>query len=289
MEFKLANINMEKDLKELCRISFFMQQEEVNFLFANKIHIDNCAVCLVGGQVVSALYMFDTYILKNGQVVPIYYLYGASTFPEFRNRGYMSSLINFANEVAQKKGQLYSVLLPATDKLHIFYKKLGYENFFKTRFVRLNWEELKNFFHSGESFNKKLSFEQMSEIRKRIYCRDGDVFRDSNAIRFAVKQNDFCGGKTIFSKNGYAICKLQEDNVLVSEFAVDEIDFKNLIFNIYKEFGNIKYIFRLADDEMYFKGLGKSIPFGVIKGLGENFSKHHFNCSRAPYLGLTLD
>lgn len=289
MEFKLADKSMEIISKELFKISFFMSQEDVNFLFENKINLENCAVCLVDGQVVAALYMFDTYILQSGYFIPSYYLYGASTFPEFRNKGYMNSLINFANKVARKKSLQYSVLLPANDNLYLFYEKIGYKQFFKTRFVRLNGEELKKFSHGGVKFDKKLSFDQMSNLRKTVYCADGDIVRDSKEIEFAVKQNNFCGGKTVFSENGYAICSIQKGNVLITEFAVNKEDFKNLIFNVYEEFGNVKYIFRLADDDTYFKGFGKSTPFGMIKSLDENNSENNFNCKRAPYLGLTLD
>lgn len=290
LDLRLADESMQKVLKELLKVGFSMSGEEVNFLFENKTDfLKNCVVCLINGRIASSLYMLDTYILENGQAVSAYYLYAAATFPEFRKKGYMGSLIKFANKIAIDKGQKYSVLLPADKSLCFFYEKLGYKNFFKTRLLNLSGEEMKGLSKGGVKYNKKLSFEKMSEIRREIYCEDGDIVRDIKEIEFAVKQNSFYKGKTIFSENGYAVCKIKDGTVLIHEFAVKKEDIKNLIFNVFQEFRNAKYLFRLPHDDTYFNGFGKIIPFGMIKSLDETSLENKFKFHRSPYLGLTLD
>lgn len=72
--------------------------------------------------IIAAVYLVDC--ILNGKQA--HYLCGAATLPAQRGRGVMSALIAFALDDAARRGDCYSVLLPADEGLYRFYARLGY-------------------------------------------------------------------------------------------------------------------------------------------------------------------
>ena len=86
LKLTISNNSMVPELKELYKESFCASDNEVDFFFDNKYREENCVVCLLEGKVVSALHMFDTFILNADKgKTPAYYLYAAATLPQYRN------------------------------------------------------------------------------------------------------------------------------------------------------------------------------------------------------------
>ena len=74
------------------------------------------------GTIIAAVHLIDC--MLDGSKA--HYLCGAATLPRFRGRGVMSALIAFALDDAKKRGDCFSVLLPANEGLYRFYAGLGY-------------------------------------------------------------------------------------------------------------------------------------------------------------------
>lgn len=55
-----------------------------------------------------------------------YYVYAVATSPDFRHKGLMACLLNFASFVAEKRKIEYLFLVPETDELYAMYEKFGY-------------------------------------------------------------------------------------------------------------------------------------------------------------------
>ena len=290
VEYKLACKNNIKDLKILFKDSFHVSSLEIDYFFKNIFKLENCPVCLVDGNLVAALHMIDTYILKNSKKYPVYYLYAAATFLKYRGNGYMRGLINYANDLAFKRGQLYSVLLPGNSSLYNFYEKLGYRKFFKIKLVELTDFELKSFifknFKKGENYAK--TFES---LRNNFFNNDGDIFWNQDHINYAINESRTYGGDIVFCEDGYAICNVDENCIEVIEIVFNGASFNNLLNKIYNSFKKEKYIFRLRANENYFCNKGIVKDFGMIKSLDKCDRLKFFNKEKYkfPYLGLTLD
>lgn len=74
------------------------------------------------GALIAAVYLVGCTLCGK----PAHYLCGAATAQEHRGRGVMTSLIGFALQDAARRGDAYSVLLPADEGLYRFYGRLGY-------------------------------------------------------------------------------------------------------------------------------------------------------------------
>lgn len=311
LEIKKADIKLIEDLKKLFGESFCLKNNEVDFFFKNKFKIADCVVCLKDGKLTSALHIFYNAIMgKNLKKIKTYYLYGAATFPEYRNQGFMTKTINFANKLALNDGCKYSILLPENDSLVRFYEKIGYQSFFKTSFLKFTFETLKNIsnfenLYNTDKFGKfedkieKYNYFNFEKIREKFYNSLYDVFWDADSIKFAIKENNFCAGKVIFRENSYAICRYrqQEKNTVeILELALsdakDTNELKVLIGNILNLIPAKNYIFRVPVNRLEllenFCDDKEIKNFGMIKRLdGTKISLS--NVKKFPYLGLTLD
>lgn len=301
LKLTISNNSMVPELKKLYKESFCASDNEVNFFFDNKYREKNCVVCLLEGKVVSALHMFDTFILNaDKEKTPAYYLYAAATFPQYRNKGFMRKTIDYANSVAASKGQKFSFLVPASENLGKFYEKIGYKQFFKTFFVKLNCAELKKIVSECKcNFQAETAQLNLEKIRFSFYNQEGDVFWSEKDINFALKQNEFYNGQNVFTDDGYAICVRKDDGcVEILELAVlnvteDIYKIKSLKESAFlllsKVLQNVRakeYVLRLPCSLMnLFYGYGKITNFGMIK----NLSGEKILVNSLPYLGLTLD
>ncbi len=301
LNLKLSNKRMLPELKKLYQESFCASDSEVDFFFDNKYREENCVVCLLEGKVVSALHMLDTFILNSDrEKTPAYYFYAAATFPQYRNKGFMRKTIDYANSVAVSKGQEFSFLMPANENLCKFYEKIGYKQFFKTFFVKLNCAELKK--NVGEckgNFQAATAQLNLEKIRFSFYNQEGDVFWSEKDINFAFKQNEFYNGQNVFTDDGYAICARKDDGcVEILELAVlnvteDVYKIKSLKESVFlllsKVLQNVRakeYVLRLPCSlSDLFYGHGNFKNFGMIK----NLSGEKILVNATPYLGLTLD
>lgn len=310
LEIKKADINLIEDLKKLFKESFNLKKNEVDFFFENKFKLENCVVCLKDGNLSSALHIFYNAIMgKNYEKTKAYYLYGAATFPKYRNQGFMTKTIDFANKLALKKDCKYSILLPENDSLVSFYEKIGYQSFFKTSFLKFTFETLKNIsdfekLNNTDAFGKfedktsKFNYFNFEKIREKFYNSLYDVFWDANSIKFAILENNFCGGKVISRENSYAICNYQQpkNTVEILELALNDAkntnELKFLICNILKLMPAKNYIFRVPVGRLEllekFCDDKKIKNFGMIKSLNKG-KMDLLDTKKAPYLGLTLD
>ena len=286
MNFKLATNKDIPSLKQIWSICFNEPQEAIDLFFENKFNNKNCVVLEVENKIVSALYMLDATIVLNDKIYPCYYLYAAGTLPSYRGLKYMTQLINYSNDLAFKNGKDFSFLLPASKSLYGYYGKLGYKRFFKQKIVVLQNEDMKKY---KVSFKKEeISLDSVNNLRYNFLLdKEGSIMWSKESIKYAILINEAYNGKTVFAKEGYAICIPQDsENLIITELISSNSSFDNLIGAIYSNFPSYDYYhFRLPAFDNHFKN-GKNIDFGMIKVLNKNIN---LNDKSNPYLGLTLD
>ena len=266
--------NVDADaLKQLWLICFPDVKTAVDMFFENIFDPSRCFIAKHNEAPVAMLFLIPCTLGAK----KAHYLYAACTKPEFRCKGIMGSLIEFALDKARKFGDSFSLLLPATADLYGYYKKLGY-----SRGPVLRTKEV--FIHEGAE--SKTSFPHSDEM---LAWRD-EAFKDNahlafgeNVISHAVAINSLYGGKTVISGRAYAIVSAQiGDSRIILETTADKKNFPALMKKIRYECKTKKYILRLPfknniDDNCRIE------EFGMIRPLdGSEIPENIF-------IGLTLE
>ena len=291
---RLANSFEIPALKYLFETCFSASPAEVTFFFEKKFDLNNCLVYKADGKVVSALHLMDAELVHSCCSEKAYYVYAASTLPDYIKCGFMSALINYSFVIAKNRGKTFSVLKPEDLELYKFYEKLGYRKFFKESFFILNKRELfsllkeKHHFEFTEEndFNKKTSM--IYDLLKRMCAKSGGICWSEDHINYALEYNKLCGGKAFVFEEGFLVCGLKNEHTLeISElFCLTKNTLFRLLFNLLYTFKNVKeYIFKVPVG--CFKGILKEkVQYcGMIRGLKEGVK---ILDDGKPYIGFTL-
>jgi predicted acetyltransferase len=86
-------------LKEIWKMVFDNEESLINEIFEERWKIDHCYVARDEKEgIVSVLHCLQWSFTREMNITPISYIIGAATLPEFRNRGYMDTLIRLAHD-----------------------------------------------------------------------------------------------------------------------------------------------------------------------------------------------
>lgn len=118
-------------LKKLWKLCFGDSDSYIDLVFSNKFVPQNTIIYQIDNIVVASLYM-QTYSMRvYNHILPIYYLAGLSTHPDYRNKGIMSRLIKKSFDIMVDRQIPISILVPAEDWLFGYYKQFGFEETFR--------------------------------------------------------------------------------------------------------------------------------------------------------------
>lgn len=290
IEFKIADEKNFDEIKNIWCTCFSEPVESVKFFLENKFSNKNCFICIIDKKIVSMLFMIDTKINTGKTLEKAYYIYAAATLPEFQKQGLMGKLLDYSEKEAKKKGYKYSLLFPATENLYSFYEKYGYRRFFKSKIFTLNKEEFKSLAKDTGKKEKFLPLESISDLREKLVRLAGDIVWPKEFLQYAVKFNNFYGGKIIFSKNGYAIVRKNREETEILELCALKDEIGDIFSTVYELFKTETYVIKLKGNEDLLPFNGEIIDFGMIKPLEEkNDIENMILLNNFPYLGIALD
>jgi predicted acetyltransferase len=84
------------------------------------------------------LFLLDGSLRCGGEQTRSGYIYAACTAPEHRGKGYMSALLNGADDIARRQGKEFLCLVPSEQSLFEYYARFGYLSSFKTKKIVLS-------------------------------------------------------------------------------------------------------------------------------------------------------
>ena len=294
MIFKVASPSMKEEIIENMKIGFNETESCVRFFFDNKVKLNNCIVCIENNKIISSLHIIPTKIYTNNGLIPVDYVYAATTLPEYRLKGYMSKLISVSNQISFLRGNKASILIPANEKLFVFYNKLGYKNFYKYKKIVIGNVQMKKFMYNANICTKNLSFDNISDIYLKNHVNLGDTIWDKSSVKYAFNMNEFLGGVNVYTNDGYAICYIQKNNtVKIAEFSTTPSDVYNLLGNIYYKLPNHSlYEIILPTNYNHISIEGKVFDHGLIKPYTSElkyFIKKISDSAIDPYFSFTLE
>lgn len=253
IKFFRADENDISQLKYLW-LECFDDTEQAVELFFNENWCQMRAFCAKDNdKAVSALYLIDTAL--NGYKA--HYLCGASTKSDYRKKGIMAKLIDFALQSAKQDGDIFSVLMPANLSLYNYYAKFEYKaecSVGKKLYIR---DELLNF--DNCSTEKEYDFEQL----QRISFKDDFLLWNNKYRKFAGDYYSLYGSSVICTDDCFAIFEEKSGcaEVFYAVSANDGVLAKRLLENSSAE---RFIIFEKAD-----KNSNKE-NYGMIKSLDNN-------------------
>ena len=195
-----------------------------------------------------------------------FYLYSACTAREYRGRGYMHALVEYALQDQKEKGNTFCVLQPAGEKLFEFWKTMGFE---KTISMRKCEIEIKR------NIWKAADFDIITSSRFR---RTREKFAEENMVHYTPKSYEkytrymyTCGGSTAESENAYAVYFVEKSSLVVKELlASSTLYATHLLQAIRERTGCETATVYLSDNSTLFLGEGKKEKVYAVKGLDED-------------------
>ncbi len=242
-------------LKELYEICFEDKKAVIDSFFENTLKSEIAIGIFDGEKAVSALYLLKSEIcFPCGERKLAFYVYGVSTHPDYRGKGLMKRILDFAKRFAENCGISYLFLVPAETSLFELYEKCGY----KTGFFYEEKELLNaDFPKSADCCGKTISFD---EYRKYIKCNAPTAVLCEGAFKSFF---GFKGGEAdlVFIENkGFGVYEKNGEEITVYELWGDE---KALLPWLFENYPKSKIKLHLP----CFKGEGK--PYGMYLKLRE--------------------
>ena len=215
-----ANETDKDAIEHIWQVCFGDDRAYIDLYLSNRFETENMLVIHADGRPVSMLSLLPVTITIDGEKHAARYVYAVATLPQYRGRGYASKLIGHA---FAKYGEPL-ILQPADEGLQQYYERLGFDEVFKqspcwiynpctekvTRmsenaayevaedmtFVSENTGQIR-MAELGNWEVSEVSAKEYKEIRDRYFDAEGYVEWDEEAIRYAMKENVFCGGAAL--------------------------------------------------------------------------------------------
>lgn len=290
---ELARWNMRAELSRLWQDCFQESKRFPDYFLNNYFRPRDGLVYRVSGRIAAAVYLLPAAVVLNGRRMQAHYIFAAGTFPEFRSRGFMASLLAYAAIYGAKRGDCFSVVLPADAPLYCFYEKNGYFDFYTVRSVPVSRPRLRQMAAEPPCGRLVVSAAELNALRGSVVSRwEGSVLWSDEMFHFATGFGSAYGDRLVCSGNrgfrSYAICRMEGKQVCsVRETMSAPGGMPGLASAILKQTPAETYRFRLPADCGLFRGEGETERCGMIRPIGgTSWEKSAFS---APYLGLALD
>ncbi len=271
--------------RALFETCFKEDRAALDFYFNGFLTPELCYTAQENGRIAAALYLLPTQVAAGGKACQAHYLFGAATLAPYRNRGIMQGLIGYALDCAKRRGDCFSVLLPAEKSLYGYYARLGYHKAFQLRFAAFSQAQACAL-TARRSKVINCSFDNIAQLRFNILIdQEGSLLFGAKHIELACKIARVYGGGVFTTESGYMLYSVQDKEIYVSECICAKEDFGALFVTFAQHMQAGRYLLRLPS---FIKAGGMLRHFGMVKPLQSEEREFYTHCPQA-YLGLTLD
>ncbi len=263
------------DVSALWRNVFGDEEKIINKFLSVHYSADNTVVFEDAGDIKAMFFLLGGEAVIEGNRYPSRYLYAACTAPEYRGRGIMADMIDFARKASAESGYDFICLLPAEESLYGYYERFGFKALYGVR--RFNYVADDSSIISQDNQSVDLH-----EMRENSLSNINRFAWSKKSVEFAEYFNKYYGGNCLKTCKGYALYNKNEDSLTVKEIACRSEDEEILLNSLAGIYGKkeMKVIFPCNDES--------AEKHGMILPLNEA-AKSVFTQDMKFYLGLTLD
>ncbi len=284
---RLSTNNDIKGIVSLWNEAFGDSEAEILFFLKNKFKPENTIVFENNGCIASMLFLLEGKMCIKGVDYPSYYLYAACTSKEYRGRGLMASLLDFAKRTAKERNIYFICLMPAEKSLFDFYGKHGYFSAFNKKVLELNTDEIKNV--SPFFIDEKNDKDYNLKIIRDSALKGIDLFKwDDQSIRFAFNHTKIYGGHTLLIDKGYALYTVNNKKITIKEFAFTSYFLLKVAVFLVEKHNAEKIVFMLPTEFETSVGSYEIKESAMMLPINREAEFLMNNITNA-YLGLTLD
>lgn len=259
-------------LKMLWADSFCEERKAVDIIFDRYFDLFGAYCAEDNGKIVSALYLVSGSL--NGKRA--HYLCGAATLPQYRRRGIMKGLIEYALSRSAKDGDKYSLLFPANESLYSFYSRLGYASACSAKKFEISRKQLKNIKPECRLCGVTSDFE---DLQKACFCSDF-LMHSGRFLRFAAEYYGVYNIRLL--QDSCCAALVDEDGKTADVIYSVYTDFEKLSALLLKNTAAQKFVFTLKSDNRIFRN-AKIEKYGMIKPLDGSIE-----IPENIYIGITL-
>lgn len=272
----------------------------IRLYLENRFENENMCVIYQDNRPVSMASLLPVQVMVNGKKESARYVYAVATLPEYRNRGYASEIIKYA---AEKYGEPL-ILQPSDRDLQEYYEKQGFADAFHespcwiyagkctgTADIHIlstdnsdlraaeEIEDEEKLELLGSWVVSDVDEKEYKTVRDQFFDGEGYVEWDEKAIAYAIRENQFCGGRTL---------------LLTKDMEKDKPKKAVLMYRIEKE--SLHIVEETLDDDALHHVLPELLEYtGTTWAYERNMGGmillperlKHWDC-REGYLGLTL-
>ena len=275
-------LNFEKNkseyiplLKKLWLDCFEEKSEAVDLFFNRCLDFTSIYTASIEDKPVAMLYLVHSTLNDK----KAHYLCCAATSLDYRNLGIMGRLIEYALKDSSKNGDVYSLLLPANEKLYGYYERFGYKPLCTARKAVFTREELIRFAENNQSKRTSVNSYNYEELQ-RLCLKDNFLLQNNNFISFASAYYSLYDCKTVKSENCFAL--FEEENGTAKVFYSIYDSFYTLAEILINNSNAKRFVFTgKADDKLYKNSINEK--YGMIKSIKNNEKIPEYT-----YIGITL-
>ena len=139
---QLANKRTEWEVRQMWKTCFNDSDEFTDLYFSEKYTNENTLIYFEGDKAVASLQMQPYRFNFCGTEIPVAYISGACTLPEYRHRGLMGKLLLEAFNLMREREIPLSILIPAEAWLYDYYAQYGYETVFEAEKKEIPLKEI---------------------------------------------------------------------------------------------------------------------------------------------------
>ena len=271
-----CNANDLPQILELWNIVFGEDKSFTEWYFDNIFKPEYTIAVFEDGKLISMLQMLP-YEMKNFGKVS--YIFGACTYSEHRGKGLMAKLIAFSEKLDRQSGVTASILIPQEKSLFDFYKRFGYEPYFKINYKEYFKQNKKDHSYTfseidskdipllNQAYENSLSGTYFVLRDENCWAKQIDMFRSLGGNAFCLKDNEkLIAYAFMWNDDSIIIQELWGIDDNAKEIIADEIlqhyKTNKLIANLYsdgntkeKDLGCIKFYDNQKTDKPYFMNL----------------------------------
>lgn len=119
-------MNRKEATQWLWKICFEDTDEFIALYFTRRYYDEINYMIYEQDRPIAALQAIPYSLQYGAMQLPVAYISGACTHPDFRQQGYMGRLLQTTHRALYQKNMILSVLIPATSHLWQYYQKAGY-------------------------------------------------------------------------------------------------------------------------------------------------------------------
>lgn len=211
-------------------------REYIDCYFSTRTSPEYVLAAFSDGKMIGDMHILPQTLRLFGRNIPIGFVSGVATLPQYRRKGVASALFEVAFDYMKQKGYEATVLQPFDP---VFYAKYGYRPFVYRQYVKTD----------GDASHTKITNElsvpdaefMLNTYDRFMHDRDGYAIRDlayCNALIAEYSQSD---ARAIRLKDAYALLYTDESSAYVCELCGERASIDELVRALCAEYTHIEY------------------------------------------------